>query len=571
MSLYPIVTCGLSFSIQNMTSPIPKVRRSGRLYGTINALTKEAVIYRDADDPDRRYTFNDVRIAATAFGEGLCHHFDWQKGDVLAVYAPNDVDFAPVIFGAFYAGGIVCPANSTYTSDEFSYQLRNSGAKVVVTTTDLLPKATAAAKQSGIPEDRILILGSDESSPFRHWFNIHRGPGSSRYSRCKLQPDTDLAFLVYSSGTTGLPKGVMLSHRNVVSDLCLIRGAVGRWYKPGTDKLLGVIPFFHIYGLIGLVHQCLYRGIEMVVMRAYTFERFLQLIQQFEITFIYVAPPVIVRMAHDDLVNKYDLGSVRMITSGAAPLTVELIGRVYSRLGIPINQAYGLSETSPMTHTQPWDEWESSAGSVGKMFPNMTGKFVSSEGEVEQGAVGELWLAGPNVFKGYWKNDEATKSAIVEEDGLTYLRTGDIGFQDKNHNFFITDRVKDMIKYKGFQVAPTELEGKLSDHPLVHDVAVIGIYDRSLHTEVPRAYVVHASRGGLGANEETGVPEDELSREHAKTITDWLARKVAHHKRLRGGVRFVDAIPKSAAGKVLKSQIKQIAKREDASRKAARL
>ncbi|OQV03335.1 AMP-binding enzyme domain-containing protein [Cladophialophora immunda] len=529
------------------------------------------IIYRDGDDPDRRYTFNGVRLAATVFGEGLRHHFDWQKGDVLAIYAANDVDFAPVIFGVFYAGGIVCPANSAYTSDELSYQLRNSGAKALVTTTDLLPKATVAAKQSGIPEDRILILGSLESSSFRHWFNIHRDSGSPRISRCKLNPDTDLAFLVYSSGTTGLPKGVMLSHRNVVSDLCLIRGAVGRWYKPGADRMLGIIPFFHIYGLIGLIHQCLYRGIEMVVMRAYTFERFLRLVQQFKITFIYVAPPVIVRMAHDDLVNKYDLSSVRMITSGAAPLTVELITRVHNRLGIPINQAYGLSETSPMTHTQPWDEWETSAGSVGKMFPNMIGKFVSSEGEVEPGAVGELWLAGPNVFKGYWKNDEATKLAIVEEDGLRYLRTGDIGFQDKNHNFFITDRVKDMIKYKGFQVAPTELEGKLSDHPLVRDVAVIGVYDRSQHTEVPRAYIMHASRGGQGANEETGVPEDELSREHADVIIKWFEAKVANHKRLRGGVRFVEAIPKSAAGKVLKNQIKQMAKREEALQKSARL
>jgi acyl-CoA synthetase (AMP-forming)/AMP-acid ligase II len=184
------------------------------------------------------------------------------------------------------------------------------------------------------------------------------------------------------------------------------------------------------------------------------------------------------------------------------------------------------------------------------MFPNMTAKYISPDGEeLGPGETGELWLSGPNVFKGYWKNEAATKDAITS-DG--YFKTGDVGFQDKNHNFYITDRVKELIKYKGFQVAPAELEGKLMDHPDINDVAVIGVNDDHMHTEVPRAYVV-ASQG-------------KNSEKDAEEIVKWLEGKVANHKRLRGGVRFIDEIPKSAAGKILRRILKDKAKEEESSR-----
>lgn len=183
-------------------------------------------------------------------------------------------------------------------------------------------------------------------------------------------------------------------------------------------------------------------------MPAFDMKVFLESIQEHKITFIYVAPPVIVRLARDEIVDKYDLSSVKMITSGAAPLTKELVDAVHKRTKIKINQAYGLSETSPMTHTQPWDEWYSSVGSVGKMFPNMSAKYMDPDGkELPPNEPGELWLSGPNVFKGYWKNEDATKNTM-SPDGK-YFKTGDVGFQDANNNFYITDRVKELIKYKG--------------------------------------------------------------------------------------------------------------------------
>ncbi|KAE9983449.1 hypothetical protein EG328_009941 [Venturia inaequalis] len=471
----------------------------------------DKVIYR-AYDNSRHYTFADVKSLAIKFGEGLRSAWEWEKNDVLALYAPNDIDVPPVIYGTFYAGGIVTPANPAYSADELAYQLENSEAKAIFTTKAFLPTALKAAEKCGIPVERVALIGAekDETMKVKHWTRIVKSSGTDRYRRRKAKPDTDLAFLAYSSGTTGLPKGVMLSHRNIVADVLMIQGAVGKWYSSKEDKFLGVLPFFHIYGLTGLVHQILHRGIELLVMPTFNLEVFLQTIQTHKITFIYVAPPVLVRLSRDPIVDKYDLSSVKMITSGAAPLTKELVDAVHKRLKVKVNQAYGLSETSPMTHTQPWDEWYTSVGSTGKMFPNMRAKYISADGkELGPGETGELWLAGPNIFKGYWKNEQATQDAITK-DG--YFKTGDVGYQDENHNFYITDRVKELIKYKGFQVAPAELEGKLLEHHNIDDVAVIGIEDKDMHTEIPRAYVVAGKHG--------------KEEKHAKEIVEWFTAKV---------------------------------------------
>ncbi|KAK5008042.1 hypothetical protein LTR39_005264 [Cryomyces antarcticus] len=245
-----------------------------------------------------------------------------------------------------------------------------------------------------------------------------------------------------------------------------------------------------------------------------------------------------------------------MLNSGAAPLTKEIVDAVHSRLKLKVKQGYGLSETSPTTHTQPWELWYSTIGAVGTLLPNQTAKYMSpEEKEVPAGEVGELWITGPNIFRGYLNNPEGTKNALTE-DG--YFKTGDVGYQDKDGNFYITDRVKELIKYKGFQVPPAELEGLLSSHPKINDCAVIGIYNKDQATEVPRAYVVPSSgvEGGKGTEKE---------------IVDWMAAKVASHKRLRGGVRFVDEIPKSVSGKILRRVLKIKAHEEEDAGQKARL
>jgi acyl-CoA synthetase (AMP-forming)/AMP-acid ligase II len=300
----------------------------------------------------------------------------------------------------------------------------------------------------------------------------------------------------------------------------------------------------------------MYSGLTLVVMPAFSLEKFCQHVQKFRITFAYVVPPVILQLGKSPIVSNYDLSTIRMLNSGAAPLTRDLVDAVYARLKISIKQGYGLSETSPTTHTQPWEEWSTTIGSVGRLLPNQIAKYMDpEEKEVPAGQTGELWIKGPNIFKGYLNNPEGTRNALTD-DG--YFKTGDVGYQDEKGNFFITDRVKELIKYKGFQVPPAELEGILLGNDEVDDVAVIGIYNKDQATEVPRAYIVP----------KMGVKEGKETEER---IVKWLASKVASHKRLRGGVRFVDEIPKSASGKILRRKLKEVALEDEKKSQRAKL
>ncbi|KAG9242973.1 hypothetical protein BJ878DRAFT_553963 [Calycina marina] len=507
------------------------------------------VIYTDPDT-SRSYTYAQVRETALDFGKGLKSVWEWKKGDVLGLYTPNCVDTPAITWGTLWAGGIISPANPGYTVDELAFQLKDSGAKALVTQKAFLKPALEAAKNAGIEDDRVIVMGDerDETMRIKHFKQIKNISGTNRYRKAKVTPDKDLAFLVYSSGTTGHPKGVMLSHTNIVANTLQIRaGEAGNLSWSGGadgkgDKLLAFLPFFHIYGLTCLIHQSLYSGLELIVMPKFDLPRFCEIVQDHKITFAYVVPPVVLLLGKSPIIDNYNLSSIRMMNSGAAPLTQDLVDAVYSRLQIPIKQGYGLSETSPSTHTQPWEDWKKTIGSVGRLLPNQTAKYINAEEkEVPAGETGELWIKGPNIFRGYLNNSTGTKDALTD-DG--YFKTGDVGHQDKNGNFYITDRVKELIKYKGFQVPPAELEGLLLGNPEVDDVGVIGIYEEAQATEVPRAYVV--PKRGVQASPETSAK-----------IVEWLAKKVASHKKLRGGVRFVDEIPKSASGKILRRVLKE--------------
>ncbi|PYH63316.1 acyl--CoA ligase [Aspergillus vadensis CBS 113365] len=530
----------------------------------------DKVIYQDADT-QRSYTYQQVKDAALTFGKGLKATFDWKKGDVLALFTPNSIDTPAVMWGAIWAGGIVSPSNPAYTAEELAFQLKNSGAKVLITQAPFLPVATAAAKEAGIPEDAIILIGDqrDPQARIKHFTSIRNISGATRFRKPKVNPSRDLAFLVYSSGTTGVPKGVMLSHRNIVANILqLAEGEAGNltWNGgvDGTgDRILAFLPFFHIYGLTCLLHQTIHKGLHLYVMTKFDIEQWCSHVQNYRITFSYVVPPVVLLLGKHPIVSKYDLSTLRMMNSGAAPLTQELVEAVYARIKCGIKQGYGLSETSPTTHTQPWEEWRSTIGSVGKLLPNMEAKYMtmpedaSEPVEVPAGEVGELYMRGPNVFQGYHNNPAATAECL-SEDG--WFRTGDVGFQDPQGNFYITDRVKELIKYKGFQVAPAELEGILVDNEAVDDVAVIGVESEAHGTEVPLAYVVRSAKSlnsGVSAAQE------------AENIVKWLDGKVAYHKRLRGGVSFVKEIPKSASGKILRRLLKKKAKEEGVGAGAA--
>ncbi|EEH19618.1 hypothetical protein PABG_07815 [Paracoccidioides brasiliensis Pb03] len=527
----------------------------------------DKVIFQDADTL-RSYTYSRVKSIALDFGKGLKATWDWQKGDVLALLSPNDIDIPPVIWGTHWAGGAVTPVNPTYTAEELALQLKGTKARVLVTQLNLLPTAIAAAKLAGILDDRIVLLGDrrDSTAKFKHFTSIQNISRATRYRKTRVDPAKDLAFLSFSSGTTGEPKGVMLSHRNIVSNIIQLTAGEEDHLsctggKDGNgDKVLAFLPFFHIYGLTCLVHKSMYTGIQLVVMSKFDIEKWCAHVQNFGITFSYIVPPVAVLLAKHPIVEEYDLSSLRLMNSGAAPLSRELVDAVYARIKTGVKQGYGLSETSPTTHTQAWGDWNKFIGSVGRLLPNQEIKYMTSPDdgsepvELYVGQTGEIYVRGPNVFLGYLNNPEAT-AACLSQDG--WFRTGDVGHQDEHGNLYITDRVKELIKYKGFQVAPAELEGVLVENEVIVDVAVIGVESEVHGSEVPRAYVVLS-----GKKVEDGTAAD------AEQIVQWLSGKVAPHKRLRGGVRFVDEIPKSASGKILRRVLKDRARKEDTVERA---
>jgi 4-coumarate--CoA ligase len=322
---------------------------------------------------------------------------------------------------------------------------------------------------------------------------------------------------------------------------------------PGTggDKILACLPFFHIYGLTVLVHSPIYAGVTTVVLPRFTVDTWCELVQKHKITFSYIVPPIVLHLAKHPSVSLYDLSSLRMVQSGAAPLTRELIEQVYNRLKIRVKQGYGLSETSPCLYQTPWDGWDVDMGSCGTLLPNLQAKICrpfedgdAAPEELPHGEPGELHVKGPNVFNGYHGNPSATAECLTT-DG--WFRTGDVGYVTPRGNLKITDRVKELIKYKGFQVPPAELEGCLMDFPGIADCAVVGVYDDEIATEVPRAYVVQ---------KDTSKPLD-IAELHT-----WFNSRVASYKRLRGGVRVVAQIPKNASGKILRKELRQMALKE---------
>jgi 4-coumarate--CoA ligase len=290
----------------------------------------------------------------------------------------------------------------------------------------------------------------------------------------------------------------------------------------------------------------LHRGVTTYILQGFNLPQFCKVIEQEAITVAYIVPPVALALAKVPVVDEFNLKSLRFMHSSAAPTPKEVIIAVRDRLGVPVRQGYGLSEAAPGVCSQRSEAWDKPIGASGRLVPNMLARFMSEDGdEVPSGSEGEICLKGPNIFKGYYNNPIATAESFDSEG---WYHTGDIGKVDEHGNVYITDRLKDLIKYNGFQVAPAQLEDMLLGHAAVADVAVIGVYSDERATELTRAYVVAAA--GYTGDEQLG-----------ERLQKWLNERVAPHKKLRGGVRFVEAIPKSNAGKILRRVLVEQAKR----------
>ena len=463
------------------------------------------------------------RVAAGLAARGLA------KGEVFAIYSPNVPEYALAFYGVSAAGGVNTTISPLYTADELAGQLADAGARFLLTVPPFLDKARQAADRSGVEE--IFVLGEAEgATPFTDLLAAGDTPPEVR-----IDPANDLVALPYSSGTTGINKGVMLTHRNLVANLC--QGAPVLLAGEG-ERLIAVLPFFHIYGLVVLMAAAVSRGSTLVTMPRFDLEEFLRLLQDQRITRAYVAPPIVLALAKHPLVDKYDLSSLKSIFSGAAPLDASLERACTERLGCEVIQGWGLTETSPVVTTNYNTPEGPRPGSVGVPLPNTELRVVdpATGADVSRGETGELLVRGPQVMQGYLNAPEAT-AAMLDPDG--WLHTGDLGRIDEHGYVYIVDRVKELIKYKGYQVAPAELEAVLISHPEIADAAVIGVKDEESGDELPKAFVVR-------------TPGSELSED---AVMEYVAGKVAPHKKIRL-VEFIEQVPKSASGKILRKDLK---------------
>jgi acyl-CoA synthetase (AMP-forming)/AMP-acid ligase II len=453
-----------------------------------------------------------------------------RKGDVVAIFSPNTPYYAVVFHGILIAGGVATTINSLYTADEVAHQLRDSRAVLMITISPFLDRARAAVESGSDVRGIVVLDGAEGHESLEDLLATTAEPPS-----VEIDPEHDLAVLPYSSGTTGLSKGVMLTHRNLVANILQAQAIMP--IEPGT-RILAVLPFFHIYGMTIMMNWGLARRAAVVTMPKFELADFLRVISEHRTNRVYIAPPVAVALAKHPMVDEYDLSVIDVLLSGAAPLDAGLAETVAKRLGCKVTQGYGMTELSPLSHAIPPDRDDISRGSVGLLVANMESRLVDpvTGEDVGFGEPGELWLRGPNVMVGYLNNPEATEQTI-DADG--FLHTGDVATIDENGVYTIVDRVKELIKYKGYQVPPAELEALLLTHPSIADAAVIGVRDED-GEEVPKAFVVRQS----GCEDLT-----------AEEVMAFVAERVAAYKKVRV-VEFIDAIPKSASGKILRKDLR---------------
>ncbi|MBV9073862.1 MAG: AMP-binding protein [Acidobacteria bacterium] len=487
-------------------------------------------------DPDaqRTVTFAGFASEAQQVAAGLARH-GMRKRDVFALMLPNVPEFATAFFGVLSAGGIVTTMNPMYTADEIANQLRDSGAKYLLTIPQCLDRVTAGAACTQLRE--VFVIGNASGAT-----SFTDLLGDRTIPDMKIDPFEDVAVLPYSSGTSGKQKGVMLTHANLIASV-LATSAAFPLLKEGS-KDLGLMPFFHIGGMVCILLLCLYAGTTVVLMRRFDPALLLRTIQDHRVEFVPLVPPIISALAQYPDLEHFNFSSMKVITSSAAPLSVSAQEKCEQRLGVPVIQGYGMTEMAGLTHGSIETAGLKKPATVGPCVPNVLTKVVDPGTGLELGPnePGEIYIGGPQVMKGYLNNPEASAVAV---DAEGWYHTGDIGYADEDGYFYIVDRVKELIKCNAFQVAPAELESILVSHPAIPEAAVIGSPDEKMG-EVPKAFVV--VRQPVAAED----------------VIEFVATRVASYKQIRK-LEFVDSLPKSPAGKLLRRVLRE---RESQSQQA---
>ncbi|RWR87297.1 4-coumarate-CoA ligase [Cinnamomum micranthum f. kanehirae] len=488
----------------------------------------------------RIYTFAETHLICQKSAAGLSK-LGIKKGDVIMILLQNAPEFAFSFMGASMIGAITTTANPFCTSAEIFKQFSASGAKLVITQSQYVDKLRdTGEKYPKIGEDFTVITIDDPPESCLH-FSVISGADEREIPSVSIDPD-DPVSMPFSSGTTGLPKGVILTHKSLISSVAQqVDGENPNLYLKTDDIVLCVLPLFHIYSLNSVLLCSLRAGAGVLLMHKFEIGSLLELIQRHRVSVAPVVPPLVLALAKNPMVASFDLSSIRIVLSGAAPLGKELEEALHTRLPQAVfGQGYGMTEAGPvlsMCLGFAKQAFPTKSGSCGTVVRNAELKVIDPETgfSLQYNQPGEICIRGPQIMKGYLNDAEATASTI-DVDG--WLHTGDVGYVDDDDEVFIVDRVKELIKFKGFQVPPAELEALLISHPSIADAAVVPQKDEAAG-EVPVAFVVRSN--GFELTEEA--------------VKEFIAKQVVFYKRLHK-VYFVHAIPKSASGKILRKDLR---------------
>ncbi|PNS13908.1 4-coumarate--CoA ligase-like 7 [Sphaceloma murrayae] len=541
---------------------IPNIDLNTFVFGKQTGDIGSKPLLLDADSPERYHlTLTTYRLWTKRFAAGLLKN-GLQQGDRVLLYSGNTIFFPPVLLGCIAAGGVFSGANPSYVARELAYQLQDTEARFLITSEASLATALEAADSINFPRSRVFVFDDGRATfdgtakpvnGIRPWTDLIASiPEGEAYRWPVLTSPSDLRRVIvlnYSSGTTGVPKGVMICHRSYVANSVQTNftSALKHNYEAytATANMLCFLPMYHAYGQTYFCCTAPNRGIPSYIMAKFDFLKLLQHVQNYRITDLTLVPPIAIAIAKRPEAKKFDLSSVSTAGCGAAPLGYEQsreLEQMWPPGQVNVKQGWGMTEvTCSMTGWHP--EEVSSSHSIGELNPNCEARIMAEDGVTEMGRNerGEFWVRGPNVMLGYWKKEAATKETLTE-DG--WLKTGDIAYRDDNDRIFIVDRKKELIKVKGNQVAPAELEALLLDMEQVQDAAVIGVNRDG--EEYPRAYLVRKPG--------TKLEEGEVQA--------FMESRVAKHKRLTGGVVFRDEIPKNPSGKILRKILRDQAAAE---------